>query len=46
MTVSRMLLAAFFALAAGVAVENVKAKPICGGADAVAGATCSLASLQ
>lgn len=29
MTVARMLLAAMCALAAGIAVENAKAKPVC-----------------
>lgn len=29
MTVSRMLMAAFVALAGGIAVENAKAKPSC-----------------
>ena len=30
MTVARVMIAAFFALAAGVAVENAKATQICG----------------
>lgn len=37
MTVARMILAAFFALAAGIAVENAKARAVC---PDDAGATC------
>ncbi len=37
MTVVRMMMAALCALAAGVAVENAKAKVFCGGADAIDG---------
>lgn len=36
MTIARMLFAAFFALAAGVAVENAKATSACGGERAAA----------
>ena len=38
MTVSRMLVAAFFALAAGIAVENAKAKGDCTGSAAMTSA--------
>ncbi len=39
MTVSRMLMAAFVALAAGVAVENAKAKAACPGSTCAMTAT-------
>ena len=43
MTISRVLIAAFFALAAGVAVENAKANHSCttSGAGSAAGHPCT-----